>query len=185
MKAINLDNVQEMGSGDFVKPVGGFVLGITAVEDVPEKEYLKITYDIAEGDMKNYFSNRKKEMGWELPTLIRSYKDSALGFFKGFVTSLENSNKGYKFSDNEKDMIKKLFGAVLAEEEYRNQKGEVKVRGYVATVHSVDTIKKGDFKVPELKKLQGGAVADNSASPFTPPTTPQFEAPAVDEDVPF
>ena len=45
MKKINnWDNVQEYVS--FKNPVGGFICEIKAVEDVPDKEYLKISYDI-------------------------------------------------------------------------------------------------------------------------------------------
>ena len=46
MKSIDLSNVQEFSR--FKNPVGGFVCVIKSVEDVPEKEYLKIGYDIAE-----------------------------------------------------------------------------------------------------------------------------------------
>ena len=47
MKKINnWENVQEYVS--FKNPVGGFICEIKAVEDVPDKEYLKISYDIAE-----------------------------------------------------------------------------------------------------------------------------------------
>ena len=41
MKKINWKNVEE--AKEFEKlPAGGYICGITAVEDVPEKEYLRI-----------------------------------------------------------------------------------------------------------------------------------------------
>ena len=46
MKKIDLTNVQEFTK--FKNPVGGFICKITTVEDVPEKEYLKVGYDICE-----------------------------------------------------------------------------------------------------------------------------------------
>ena len=46
MKKLNLDNVQEFTR--FKNPVGGFICEIKSVEDVPDKEYLRIGYDIAE-----------------------------------------------------------------------------------------------------------------------------------------
>ena len=46
MKKLNLDNVQEFTK--FKNPVGGFICEIKTVEDVPEKEYLRVGYDIAE-----------------------------------------------------------------------------------------------------------------------------------------
>ena len=186
MKAINLDNVQEFTGFD--KAVGGFVLGVVDVEDIPEKEYLKITYDIAEGEKKNFFTTRKKDTGWDLPNLIRSYKDSALPFFKGFVTSVENSNKGYKWDNDEKKLVGKLFGGVLAEEEYQKQTGNVGTRTYVSDIHSADKIRKGDFTVPELKKL--AVTTSTNANPFTPPqpsANPFEPAPfdVSDDSVPF
>lgn len=171
MRELDLDNVQEFKP--FTNPTGLLVLGAVNVEDVPEKEYLKITYDIAEGEMKNYYSIRKKDRDFSLPFLIRSYKESALPFFKGYVTSLEKSNKNYKFSSNEKDMVGKIFGAVIAEEEYTKNNGSIGVRPYIHAIHSVDAIKKGvdsdgnKIEVPELKKLNGGnAQATNNSSPF-------------------
>ena len=52
MKKIDWNNVKENGSQ---LPAGGYVCGITSVEDVPEKEYLKFEFDVAEGEYKNYY----------------------------------------------------------------------------------------------------------------------------------
>ena len=46
MKKLNLDNVQAFTR--FKNPVGGFICEIKTIEDVPDKEYLKVGYDIAE-----------------------------------------------------------------------------------------------------------------------------------------
>ena len=54
MKAINLSDVKEAGQGQQL-PAGGYVCKITNVEDVPEKEYLYVEFDIAEGEHKGYF----------------------------------------------------------------------------------------------------------------------------------
>ena len=54
MKNIDLTNVQE--ATDFPKLTpGGYICRITAVEDVPAKEYLKIEYDIVEGEFTGYW----------------------------------------------------------------------------------------------------------------------------------
>ena len=52
MRKINLDNIQEFTR--FKNPVGGFICQIMAVEDVPEKEYLKVFYDIAEDGLTEH-----------------------------------------------------------------------------------------------------------------------------------
>jgi len=155
MQHIDLNNVQEAKEFSKIKP-GGYICAITAVTDKPEKKYLEICFDIATGEHKNRFYDMYKQFNsWPNSGIIRrSYKPNALPFFKSFITAVENSNAGYKWDDNEKKLVKKVFGAVLAEEEYENYQGEIKTKIYVAQVRSVDKIKAGDFTVPELKKCE-------------------------------
>lgn len=167
MKAINnFDKIQE--SGNFEKlPVGGYIIKILSVDDVPEKEYLKIFFDINDGEKKGFFQKAFKEdtraeKKWpNAGSFIRSYKEKALPMFKGFTNAMENSNKGYKWNFDEKSLVNKIVGVVIGEEEYINQKGQVRTRTYVSAVRSVDTIKKGEFTVPELKKLDATKVSSN------------------------
>ena len=209
MKKIDLKNVQEFTK--FKNPVGGFICEIKTVEDVPEKEYLRIGYDIAEAvsdEQKEFvgmYEKRKKERDFDYPTTVVSYKENSLPFFKGFVTALENSNKGYKWDNDETKFVGKLIGFVIGEEEYegkdRNGAPKVKVRTYVAERHSVDAIKEGDFDVPEFKKLTKAPVerasnpfANNGAepekNPFDDIETPNTEDDNIfdtldDDDCPF
>ena len=192
MKTINLDNVQEFAK--FKNPVGGFICEIKTVEDVPDKEYLKVGYDIAEAitdDQKEFvgmYARRKAERDFDYPVTIVSYKETSLPFFKGFVTALENSNDGYKWDNDETKFIGKRIGFVIGEEEYegqdKNGAPKVKVRTYVAERHSVDAIKAGDFDVPEFKKL-AQAVVERKPNPFDPPkTTAPVETTGSTESIP-
>ena len=52
MKKIDWNNVEEAKDGRL--PAGGYICGITSVEDVANSEYLRFEYDIAEGEYKNY-----------------------------------------------------------------------------------------------------------------------------------
>ena len=167
MKAINnFDKIQESGSFEKL-PVGGYIIKILAVDDVPEKEYLKIFFDINDGEKKGFFQKAFKEdtraeKKWpNAGSFIRSYKEKALPMFKGFTNAIENSNKGYKWNFDEKSLVNKIVGVVIGEEEYLNQKGQVRTRTYVSAVRSVDTIKKGEFTVPELKKLDATKVSSS------------------------
>ena len=63
MKNLNLENIEEAKDFDRVQP-GGYVCGITAVEDVVRKEYLKLEYDIADGPFKNYYRNLYNSKGF-------------------------------------------------------------------------------------------------------------------------
>ena len=196
MKKIDLKNDQEFTK--FKNPVGGFICEIKTVEDVPEKEYLRIGYDIAEAlnnEQKEFvgmYEKRKKERDFDYPTTVVSYKENSLPFFKGFVTAIENSNKGYEWDNDETKFVGKLIGFVIGEEEYegkdRNGAPKVKVRTYVAERHSVDAIKEGEFDVPEFKKVTKAPVerasnpfANNGAAPEKNPFD-DIETPSVEDD---
>lgn len=193
-KITNWNEIKEFAN--FKNPVGGFICTIKAVEDNPEKEYLKVYYDIAEAvtpeqeEFVGMYEKRKKERDFDYPATIVSYKIQSLPFFKGFVNALENSNKGYEWDNDETKFVGLNIGFVLGEEEYegRDKDGspKVKVRTYVAERRSVETIKNGDFKVPEFKKL-----AQKTTTPATNPfatngdsaiTSTVEPAPAVEDD---
>lgn len=158
MKKLNLEKIPE--AGNFIYPkAGGYVCGIYSVEDVSEKEYLKLTYDIVEGEFKGYYSNRKKEREFELPFFVCSYKDAALPFFKSMITSVENSNKDYKWDNDETKLRGKYIGIIFGEEEYISKSNnKVYTRLISDGYRSVETIRNGDFKIPELKKLENTPV---------------------------
>ena len=164
MKKIMLENVKEFTPFEKVE-AGGYICGIYAVEDVPDKEYLKISYDIVEGEKKGFYSKLKKEKGWELPMFIASYKETALPFFKGTITSVEKSNKGFKFDNDETKLVGKKIGLVLFEKERINNNGKKVVDMRVDKAHSVDAIKSGDFEIPERETI-ADVVETKSSSPF-------------------
>ena len=154
----NWENIQESTSFKRLTP-NGYIVKILNVEDYPEKEYLKIYFDIVKGDDKGYFKKQydgdtRKERKWpNAGTFIRSYKDSAASMFKGFTNAIERSNKGYQWNFDEKTLVNKVVGLIIADEQYQNQKGQVRVRNYVAAVRSVETIEKGEYEIPALKEL--------------------------------
>lgn len=154
MKALDLTNVQANAGGEFPRVTpGGYVIGIVSVQDVPEKEYLKIFYDIAEGELKNYYYEMKQRTGYELPCFYKSYKDKALGFFKAFLDAVIASNPGYVWNNDERTLTRKLVGCVLREEEYRNRNGEIKIRLTPAFFYPAQDIRAGRFEVPDRKCL--------------------------------
>lgn len=176
----NWDDIQE-ATGDFERPApGGYIARIVNVKDVEEKEYLRIEWEFEEGAYKgDNAATYNRANFWPLP-LIRSYKEKALGFFKAFKTSVEVSNPRYVFStQNVHTLEGKLMGVVLGEEEYLKKDGTIGIRTYVYQVRSVEAIRKGDFKVPELKKLPN---QPTTRSGYTPGA---FEPLPDDGDIPF
>lgn len=150
MKNVNWENVQD----EIRQPtVGGYAAKITHVEDNEQKEYLKIEWEFAEGEFKGRNQEIFDQFGfWPMPFFC-SYKEKALRFFKGFKTAVEMSNRNFVFKNDPQSLVGKYIGVVLGEEEYLNGKGELKTRLYVAEKRSGKSIRDGDFKIPELKKL--------------------------------
>ena len=171
----NWNEIEETGNKEYKPlPAGGYVGYITKVEDVPEKEYLKLEFDIVEGEFMHYGSECLERNGFTPLRFIRSYKEKAAGFFKGFVRCMEESNPNTLHWDwDEKKLLNKYVGVILGEEEYRKNDGSIGVRLNVTrTVTPID-IRTGRFKVPARKTL-----------PATD-TAPAFSPVPADSELPF
>ena len=154
MKQIDLTNVEEASENKKLVP-GGYIAKIIRVDDEADKEYLKISFDIADGEYKGYYSDLFNAFSFWGGTFIKSYKEKALPFFKAFITAVENSNRNYKWDNDEKSLAGKFVGIVLGEEEYWSDKtAEVKTRLIVTSIRSIDSIKKGKFEIPDKKILK-------------------------------
>lgn len=169
----NWDAIEEKQEGGFKNPPpGGYAVCIVSVKDDEDKECLKLDWDFTTQPWIGFNEETFKRVGFWPTTLFRSYKESALGFFKGFKTAVEESNPGYVFDcNNPLGLQGKLIGVVLGEEVYISKKGERRTRLYVAQVRSVQAIKDGDYEVPELKDKTGGAAQNSTnnapaANPF-------------------
>lgn len=173
MKHINWNEVKEVKGGKL--PAGGYVCGITAVEDVPDKEFLRFEFDIAEGEYKNTYRELYDARGFWAGKFNKSYKKKAEGYFKTMLNAFEASNKGFVFNDDEKVFKRKLIGLVLGYEEYIGTDGAVKERLQVTDFLPAEDIREGKFTVPALKKLDGGT--DSGSTSFTEVSG--------DDDLPF
>lgn len=97
VKKLDLRNVTaSSGDGGFTPlPEGAYVVQITAIVDNEEREYLEVTFDVAEGEYAGYYSD---EWGVAHPYAHQikvSYKDKALGMLKGWLDALTASNPGF------------------------------------------------------------------------------------------
>lgn len=160
MKKIDLANIQE-STGSERLPAGGYVCKYTKVEDVPEKQYLYIEFDIARGDYAGYYASLSESAGFWGGRCYRSYKETALPMFKRMCSAVSKSNNGYVFDAGEKNadektLVGKLVGIVMCEEEYVGNDGSTKTRLYVDRECSVEDIIAGKFKVKPLRKLDSG-----------------------------
>lgn len=153
MKAITgWENVKSSDDFETLEP-GGYVCKIIAVENNEDKQYLKIAYDITEGDLAGYWQRYAERKGAWRGEFYRSYKDSAAGMFKGFINAVEGSNEGYQWDWNEQTLKDKYVGLIIYDEEYVGTTGSVSTWPKVKSVKTVQDIRDGKFRVPETKKL--------------------------------
>lgn len=178
MKQIDMTNVQE--AGEFKKVTAGpYICVITAVQDIPDKEYLKVTYDIAEGEFAGYYADaRANHPDWAWTgAYVKSYKPKALPMFKRFCSAISKSNGNFVFDGgsvnaDEKTLIGKKIGLVFQDEEYYGNDGNKRTRLIVNKEFQIDKL--ADQKTPACKKL-----AEEPLNDF------MSVAPDANEEVPF
>ena len=156
-------------------PAGGYVATIDKVEDVESKEYLRFTYDIAEGEHKGFFETDDRVY---VHQFVRSYKDAAQGFMKQFLDCVESSNPSFSLASWDNDpqgLVGKLVGIIVQREDYTNGNGEDRARMNVEGFASAADIRNGRFKLPEPKDSR-----DKAAEPTVQPGGSVYDA-----DLPF
>ena len=162
MRSINFDTVEaiEDGAGSNGLPAGLYVIQVTDMVDVPNKEYVEVVYDIYEGEYKDFYADEWGKKNPWAHRFIMSYKDSemALRFLKGRLQAFTESNPGFDalqaFSAQRLDMFKGRVVAIdLREEEYKNNEGEIKVRKSVSQVRSVLKLRNNEMKHQDKKLL--------------------------------
>lgn len=148
MRAINWTEVAESNGGTMLDP-GAYVCRIVDVHDVPDKEYLWIVYDVAEGPKAGIYAGMGRDDEWK-HRFTRSYKETAEGMFKAFFTRIEESNRGFKWGGtDEREFIGKEVGLVFGEEYYTGSDGSDKKRTVVSRVIASQDVRNGNYKVPE------------------------------------
>ena len=126
---------------------------------------LKISVDISGSDKqkgffkKQYDENTSADKKWPTGAVkYLSLKDEQLGYLKGFITSLEKSNPGFKF--NKKGTWEQLKNLKLAGqfglEEYKKQDGTIGTATKLVQFRSLDKL--NEIKIPKVKKLDGTLV---------------------------
>lgn len=192
MKSIDTTNVTESYSGssnDKRIPAGGYVARIMKVTDVPldpttgRGDYLKIEFDIAEGEFAGYYSCNFMQYGKWRGNAIASYKETALPIFKGFYKAVEAANPGYTWNWIEQTLVGKLVGVVLGEEEYFNTYNNtvsttIKQRGWC----KVQDVRDGKVKAPKLRPMND---SDKAKAARAGATTNEGATVVVSDDIPF
>lgn len=182
MRKINdwekLDSENEVVEFESIKP-GAYICKILQVQDEINKEYLKIKFDVVDGEFKDFFTNRFQLDNWSNQgTTYRSYKDTATKFFRAFITAIEKSNakNNYRWDWNEQSLVGKYFVAVFGEEEYLDKNNEIQISVKVQDIRSIPALREGKIELPKLKKLKIKSVES---------TTTNNNYDISDDDLPF
>ena len=170
MKKIeNWDNIEAKGMDDFkALPIGAYECKIiNAVENHNEqsgKTTLKVMVDIASGEYKDYFkkrydSNTAIDRRWDNnATKYLSFEGENTSFFKGFITTVENSNVGYKWNWEESTLRDKKIVGVFQYEEYKKQDGTRGIKVRLTKFRSLDKL--GKIEVSDSVKMLDGSYVE-------------------------
>lgn len=148
-------------------PAGGYVIRIQGAEEVQTQSahYLKIMYDIVEGEYKDYYTRDWKAQGnnpdrkWHgfinvfIPDENSEYYNSNLRRFKTTMWNIEQSNNGYQFNFDERTLKGKICGILYRDEDWTNSQGQVVCTAKPYIIVQADKIRNGEFTVPEKKEL--------------------------------
>ena len=166
MKKIeNWNEIEAKGMDDFkALPIGAYECKIiNAVENHNEqsgKTTLKVMVDIAKGEYKDYFkkrydSNTAIDRKWDNnATKYLAFEGENTSFFKGFITTVENSNVGYKWNWDETTLRDKKIVGVFQYEQYEKQDGTKALKVRLTKFRSLDKL--GEIEVSDSIKMLDG-----------------------------
>lgn len=175
-KPAGYDEVQT--TGDFTPiQLGGHKLIILGVKEVKLGGYDAITVqvDMAQDDIQpNYYqkaykedTRKQKKYGGNINifTQTSEYNGKKTSKLKSFLTSVENSNQDFQVQWGEEfcqHLKGKFVGGVFGEEEYLNDKNEVKTARKLRYFRKIDGVLDAD--IPEKKVLQGNTTSNEDDS---------------------
>ena len=170
-KPNNFDNVAASLAYEPLK-LGGHPCIIKGVEETKTKttgkDMLKVALDIADGDEQAGYYQAKYDVDardnrkWPCVSyIVTEDKDGNCSRnLAGFVTSIEESNSGFKFPWDKTSLLKgKKVGCVFGQEEYMNDKGEIKKSTKPFYFCSVERAKTA--AVPKLKEYKAARTPAN------------------------
>ena len=152
--------------GHICKVLEAKIEAFTSPKDGKTYEQLIIKFDIESPDEQaGFYANKFSEDAskdalnakWKGFHRISVPTDSSEEFiksrFKGFTTSVEESNPGYKWNWEENTLVGKVFGGVFAFEEFTNQEGKTITMSRIRYVKSIDKI--FEVEIPKVKMADG------------------------------
>ena len=180
MKAFNGLEIKKSVGASEPLPAGGYVAKIinAKVEEYGWGEVLVISFDIAEGEYKDFFGkqykeNTREDKKWKgnfrltVPQESNKYFDSQKRTFGNAIWAIEESNTGYHWDWNETALKGKMVGVLFRNFEWSMDDGRSGWSTECCTFVSVEDVRTGNFKQPKDKTLRNKATNNAAASSFT------------------
>lgn len=162
----DFDKVEAKGMDDFRGlPIGAYECMIKDARvnhnEQSGKDTFKVSIDIASGEYKDYFqkmydTDTRIDRKWNNNAVrYLAYDGDNVAYFKGFITTVENSNVGYTWDWDETKLKGKKVCGVFQYEEYEKQDGTKGVKVRLSKFRSLDKMK--DIEVSDSVKLLNGS----------------------------
>lgn len=167
-KIKDFEKVEAKGMDDFKGlPIGAYECVIMDARvnhnEQSGKDTFKVSVDIASGEFKDYFrkmyeNDTRIDRKWNNNAVkYLSYTGDNVAYFKGFITTVENSNANYKWDWDETKLKGKKVCGVFQYEEYEKQDGTKGIKVRLSKFRSLDKLK--DIEVSDnIRKLDGSYV---------------------------
>lgn len=120
------------------------IINVTEGESKNGNEILRMEFDIAEGEFKDFFTmmSTKHQKNLLLQHHQLTQKESALPYFKTMLRDIEDSNEGYKWDFSYVNGLKgKKIGAYLMQESYINKEGKEREYLKIDRLYSIKFVK--------------------------------------------
>ena len=179
MKAFNGLEIKKSVSASEPLPAGGYVAKIlnAKVEEYSWGEVLVISFDIADGEYKDFFSkqykeNTREDKKWKgnfrltVPQESNQYFDSQKRTFGNAIWAIEESNPSFKWAWDENALKGKMVGVLFRNYEY-DVDGRQGWSTECCTFVSVEDVRTGNFKQPKDKPLRNKVANNAHASNLT------------------
>ena len=161
----DFDKIEAKGMEDFRGlPIGAYECVIMDARvnhnEQSGKDTFKVSVDIASGEFKDYFrkmyeNDTRIDRKWNNNAVkYLSYTGDNVAYFKGFITTVENSNVGYKWDWDETKLKGKKVCGVFQYEEYEKQDGTKGIKVRLNKFRSLDKLK--EIEVSDSIKMLDG-----------------------------
>lgn len=180
-------------------PIGGYVLKIMDAREVVNDwgSTIVISFDIAEGEFKDFFANNYRnqpgeDKKWKGTYRLREPKDDGSESdvwttrrFNTAIVDIEESNQGYHWDWDEAKLKGKLIGALFNNKEYEFNGRH----GFFTNCYGlvpVEKIRSGKFEIPADTLLKRPEASNGYPAGAVPGDDGFMNIPdGIDEQLPF